>query len=47
VCEGRKTPGSTPVYHSITAAEALRLMQEHPDPELAHRMMEPDLYAGE
>jgi len=47
VCEGRKTPGSTPVYHSITAAEAQLLMQEHPDPELAHRMMEPDLYAGE
>jgi hypothetical protein len=47
MCEGRKTPGSTPVYHSITAEQAQLLLREDPDPELAHRMMEPDQYAGE
>lgn len=47
MCEGRKEPGSTPVYHHITDTEAQELMQEHPDPELAHRMMEPDPYVGE
>jgi hypothetical protein len=47
MCEGRKTPGATPVYHSITPGQAAALMQEDPDPDLAHRMMEPDLYAGE
>ena len=47
MCEGRKTPGATPVYHSITAGQAAALMQKDPDPDLAHRMMEPDLYAGE
>ena len=47
ICEGRKTPGAAPVYHSITHEEAQRLLREDPDAELAHRMMEPDLYAGE
>ena len=47
MAEGRKAPGATPVYHQVTAAEALGLMQEHPNPDLAHRMMEPDPYVGE
>jgi hypothetical protein len=47
MCEGRKSPGSTPVYHSITKEEAAALLQEHPDEALAHRMMEPDGYIGE
>ena len=47
MCEGRKTPGAALVRHHISDAEALALMQEHPDPALAHRMMEPDPYVGE
>lgn len=47
MCEGRKTPSSNPVYHHITEAQAQALMQEHPDPDTAHRMMEPDPYVGE
>jgi len=47
MAEGRKTPGDPPVYHHITEAEAIRLMSKPPDAELAHRLMEPDSYAGE
>jgi hypothetical protein len=47
MCEGRKTLTAPPVYHSITAEEAQRLLPEHPDEALAHRMMEPDGYIGE
>jgi len=47
MAEGRKLPGANPVYHHLSQAEALALMQEHPDPDLAHRMMEPDPYVGE
>lgn len=47
MAEGRKSPGAQPAYHHITEAEAQALMQEHPDPDLAHRMMEPDPYVGE
>ena len=47
MCEGRKTPTAPPVYHAITAEQAKLLLQEHPDPDLAHRMMEPDNYIGE
>ena len=47
MAEGRKTPASNPVFHQITEAEAVALMQEHPDPDLAHRVMEPDPYIAE
>lgn len=45
--EGRAEPGAPPAYHKISAAEARALLQEKPDPDLAHRMMQPDTYAGE
>jgi hypothetical protein len=47
MAEGRKTPEAHPVYHQITEAEAKELTSEHPDPDLAHRLMEPDEYIGE
>ena len=47
MAEGRKTPTSSPVYHQITEADAAQLIGAHPNPELSHRMMEPDSYVGE
>lgn len=38
--EGRKTPEDRPVYNPITPAEAFRLLQDDPDVDLAHELME-------
>lgn len=40
-------PGDMPVIHSITAEQATNLLSPNPDPDLVHRLMQPDTYLGE
>jgi len=45
--EGRVEPGAPPVYRRISAEDARALLEKNPDPDLAHKLMQPDTYAGE
>lgn len=47
MAEGRPELKAPPVYHQITAEQAIALLREPPDEKLAHRLLEPDTYLGE
>lgn len=47
IAQAYPQPGAMPVTRSITREEAINLLSPNPDPDLVHRLMIPDTYAGE